>query len=132
LADHAHIANKVLPPSAQSRVGRERLDAVEIWTGTNNKYPFSWHPPTFYRDTAIESFELGDVCSLKVSLSAHNLPQNATLAKFGFIELRICVVLIEDELCAGENLKEETDEENEIWWIAAMDHVKAVTTPDFE
>ena len=55
--------------------------------------------------------------------------------KLGEIEndlVRICVVLIEDELCAGENLKEETDEENEIWWIAAMDHVKAVTTPDFE
>ena len=40
--------------------------------------------------------------------------------------------MIKDELFAGENLKEETDEENEIGWIAGVDHVEAVTTPDFE
>ena len=39
--------------------------------------------------------------------------------------------MIEDEALACENLEEKADQENEIGWIAGVDHVEAMTTPDF-
>jgi hypothetical protein len=127
LAHHADIADQVAPPVLEPLVRRADAHALEARSAAHHEHALGRHAAALDGDAPV-GLVGGDghigAAECPALQPEHQAVEEIPPAELGFVQLRVDVVVVEDELLA-EQLEEPADQEEEVRRIAGMNHVEA-------